>query len=481
MAGIQKSVGAESYLEKKLSPINVWALAFGCIIGWGAFLMPGDTFLKNAGPLGTAIAIGIAVGIMIVIALNYNYMINKYPVAGGEFAYTKYTFGNTHAFICSWFLGLSYLAIVPLNATALALIGRNLLGGIFQVGFHYDVAGYDVYLGEILLADAALILFAWLSVRGVRFAGGVQTCLTIALALGVIVIAGAALLNPKISIHSLSPAFYPGKNSVSGILSVVAVAPWAFVGFDTVPQAAEEFRFSPGKTKGIMVVSILFGGLVYVTLTAVTAAVVPDGYASWAEYIDNLENLEGLAALPTFYAAHLLLGNAGLVFLGIAVLAAVLSGIIGFYMAASRLFFFMANEHVLPGAFGELNSTYHTPLKAILFILAVSLVAPFFGRTVLGWVVDMSSLGAAVGYGYTSAAAFYYARREGNKPMMAIGIVGTLLAVIFALLLLVPVPLLGCSLGKESYICLMVWTLLGIIFYRCSQRKNIQQGENLVS
>ena len=26
-----------------------------------------------------------------------------------------------HAFVCSWFLGLSYLAIVPLNGTALAL------------------------------------------------------------------------------------------------------------------------------------------------------------------------------------------------------------------------------------------------------------------------------------------------------------------------------------------------------------------------
>jgi len=48
-------------LQKKLSPINVWALALGCIIGWGAFVMPGNTFLPKAGPLGTAIAMGIAV------------------------------------------------------------------------------------------------------------------------------------------------------------------------------------------------------------------------------------------------------------------------------------------------------------------------------------------------------------------------------------------------------------------------------------
>ena len=78
-------MGTEAKLEKKLSPLNVWSLALGCIIGWGAFVMPGNTFLGKAGPLGTAIAMGIAALIMIIIAFNYNFMINKYPVAGGEF------------------------------------------------------------------------------------------------------------------------------------------------------------------------------------------------------------------------------------------------------------------------------------------------------------------------------------------------------------------------------------------------------------
>ena len=121
-------------LEKKLSPVNVWSLALGCIIGWGAFVMPGNTFLGKAGPLGTAIAMAIAAVIMCIIANNYHFMINKYPVAGGEFTYTNMAFGERHAFICSWFLGLSYLAIVPLNATALALIGRNLMKNVFSGG-----------------------------------------------------------------------------------------------------------------------------------------------------------------------------------------------------------------------------------------------------------------------------------------------------------------------------------------------------------
>ena len=462
-------------LSKHLSPINVWSLALGCIIGWGAFVMPGNTFLKNAGPLGTAIAMLVAALIMIVIAFNYNYMIQKYPVAGGEFTYTQKAFGRTNGFICAWFLGLSYLAIVPLNGTALALIGRNLMQNIFQFGFHYSVAGYDIYLGEILLAVAALVLFAWLSIRGVKTSGVFQTILVFALIGGVAVISLAAIFSTKVSFASLSPAFHPGSSPFSGVLAVVAVAPWAFVGFDTVPQAAEEFNFSQKKAKVIMVISVLFGAFIYVVLNTVTAAVVPDGFTDWAEYIAAADKLNGLQSLPTFNAAYELLGTAGLVFLGISVLGAILSGICGFYMATSRLLYSLARENVLPAAFAKLHKKYDTPYVAILFVMAVALIAPFFGRTALGWIVDMSSLGAAIGYGYTSAAAAKYAKQEKNVPILLTGIFGTLMAIVFAVLLLVPIPALSCSLGKESYICLAVWVLLGLIFYISTRRRNKAQ------
>jgi len=461
----------EAKLERKLSPINVWSLAFGCIIGWGAFVMPGNTFLGKAGPLGTFIAMLIASLVMIIIAFNYSFMINHHPVAGGEFTYANEAFGKNNAFICSWFLGLSYLAIVPLNGTALALIGRNLMGGIFQVGFKYTVAGYDIYFGEICLAVVALVLFAVLSIRGVKFAGVFQTGLAFALVGGVAIISIAALLSPEAKLSNLAPAYYPGTSKLSGILAVVAVAPWAFVGFDTVPQAAEEFKFSHAKTKLIMVVSILFGGMVYVLLNTVTAAVVPDGYANWVEYINDLGNLSGLVSLPTFHASHQLLGTAGLIFVGVAVLAAILSGIIGFYMATSRLLYSMAKEKVLPVWFGKLHPKHNTPANAILFVLIISLIAPFFGRTALGWIVDMSSTGAAIGYAYTSAAALKYAIREKKTSTIITGILGVVMSILFLVLLLVPIPMFNCSLSKESYICLVIWIVLGLVFYLTSQKK----------
>lgn len=460
-------------LNKSLSPINVWALALGCIIGWGAFVMPGDNFLLNAGPAGAAIALALASVLILIIAPNYHYMINKFPAAGGVFTFTHKAFGRTNAFICAWFVCLSFLSIVPLNATALALVGRNLLGGIFQFGFHYTIAGYEVYLGELILAVTALVLIAWMSIRGVKTAGIFQTVLALSLVLGVAVIALAALISPKASWSALQPAFAPGVSPMAGILAVLAITPWAFLGFDTVTYAAEEFNFPPRKARWILIFSILFGGLVYVVLTLVTAAVVPDGYASWNEYITASKGLKGIASLPTFNAARELLGTAGLVFLGIAVLAAILSGIIGFYMATSRLLYAMAQAHYIPGWFGKLHPRFQTPSNAILFIMVVSIIAPFFGRTALGWIVDISALGAAIGFGYTSASAMRFAWEEGRRWVVLSGFLGLLISVFFAVILLVPIPAFPGSLGKETFLCLGIWTVLGILFFLFANKKFI--------
>ncbi|MDD6389637.1 MAG: amino acid permease, partial [Firmicutes bacterium] len=213
----------EIKLERRLNPLNVWALALGSIIGWGAFVMPGTTFLPKAATTGTAIGMMIAAVVMIVIALNYGYMIQKYPVAGGEYAFTRNTFGKRHAYICGWFLGLSYLAIVPLNATALGLVSRKLLGGILEFGYLYSIAGWEIYAGEILLASAALIIFAVFSIKGVQVAGWIQTAIAMALVAAVIVLCIAAFLSPDTSAQNLQPGFPEGISKMSGIIAVVAV------------------------------------------------------------------------------------------------------------------------------------------------------------------------------------------------------------------------------------------------------------------
>ena len=127
---------SENSSERFLTPYQVFSLSFGSAVGWGAFVMPGSTFLKKAGPLGSFFAMQLAVLVMLLICYNYFYLIKKHPVAGGQYVYTREAFGRMHSFICVWFLLLSYFLIVPLNATAIFLIIRTLFGGALQRGFH---------------------------------------------------------------------------------------------------------------------------------------------------------------------------------------------------------------------------------------------------------------------------------------------------------------------------------------------------------
>lgn len=462
----------DNNLQKKLSPLNVCSLALGCIIGWGAFIMPGTVFLPKAGPHGTAIAIVMAMIIMIIIAISYAYMVNKYPYSGGECIYALNLFGRKHAFICGWFLCLSYLAIVPLNATAISLLARNLLGDIFRKGISYQVVGYDVYFGEIIIAEIVLVLFAIISIRGVKMVGIVQTLLCFMLVFGVLLIVVTTFLKGNISESTLIPSFVDSSNKLSNILAVLAVAPWAFIGFDTIPQATEEFGFPLKKTICLMITAIIFGGLVYIALNYVTAIAIPDEYDTWYDYIVlNGANHVGIEALPTFNAAYLVLGKGGLIILGVAILGAILSGILGFFMATSRLLYAMSKENFIPQIFGRINEKYGTPAYAIIFVLIISMIAPFFGRTVLGWIVDMSSLGAAIGFGYTAFSAMILAYREKNKFIMLIGSLGCFFSVVFAILLLVPIPQIDSSLSIESYIMLIIWLALGVIFVFNKGRK----------
>ena len=72
-------------LQRSLNPMHVWAIAFGCVIGWGSFVNLGKKFLPNSGVAGTAIAMILGALVMIIIAFSYAYMVPKYPKAGGEF------------------------------------------------------------------------------------------------------------------------------------------------------------------------------------------------------------------------------------------------------------------------------------------------------------------------------------------------------------------------------------------------------------
>ncbi len=86
--------------------------------GLGFFCDAGTTFLPIAGPIGTAIGLGLGGLVMLILAANFNYLINRFPDGGGIYTYTKKAFGYDHGFRSAWFLIITYIAIIWANATA---------------------------------------------------------------------------------------------------------------------------------------------------------------------------------------------------------------------------------------------------------------------------------------------------------------------------------------------------------------------------
>ena len=471
----------EGSLQRQLSPMHVWAIAFGCVIGWGSFINPGKKFLATSGVAGTAIAMVLGAIVMIIIAFSYAYMVPKYPKAGGEFTFTKNCFGKRMAFLCGWFLVAAYLTNVPMNSTAIALIIDGLTGhkGILNFGFHYTLAGTDIYLGQMLPAMFILILFGWLNILGVKKAGFVQTVLSTLLVVCVFTLFIAALVSAKAKGVNMAPVWgfdkaaameagattseigqfaHKGTTGILGaILATFAIAPWAYVGFDAIPQAAEEFNFSFKKVSFIMIIAIIFGCFVYTSNNTVAAAALEN----WPERVMAGEWV-------VLVAAEELLGTFGKVLVGLGVSCAVLSGIMGFYLASSRLMYSMSRDGYLPKWFGKVDKKHGTPANAMLFCIVVSLSGPILGREALGWFVDMSAIGASIGYFFTAASTLVTARRDGDGTgfLKAMAATGVAFSLIFMVLQLVPIPgLNGVHFGKESYIMLVVWVVIGLVFY----------------
>ncbi len=489
---MEKNIQQNPTLKRQLNPMHVWAIAFGCIIGWGSFINPGKKFLPNSGVAGTAIAMALGALVMMIIAFSYTYMVPKYPKAGGEFTFTKACFGKTTAYICGWFLVAAYLTNVPMNSTAIGLIVDGLDGStdILKFGFHYQIAGFDVWLGEILLACGILILFGFLNILGVKKAGIVQTILAGLLAVSVLTLTIAALVSGKASFDNVEPIWGFDKSAAveaatngaytsidefahsgamgisSAILATFAIAPWAFVGFDTIPQAAEEFKFSYKKVSLIMMVAILFGCFVYTANNTIAAAALKN----WPELIVESSSTPWLL----LEAAKRLLGVPGMVLVGVAVSCAVLSGIMGFYLASSRLMYSMSRDGYLPEFFGKIDEKHGTPRNAMLFCILVSLAGPILGREALGWFVDMSAIGASIGYFFTCAAALVTMKRfkDGSAFLKIMAVVGVVFSLAFMVLQLVPIPgLSGVHFSTESYLMLVVWILLGVVFYFAQRKK----------
>ncbi|MGO2118918.1 MAG: APC family permease [Fusobacterium sp.] len=428
---------------KKIGKLDVISIALGSIIGTGAFLLPGDFFLKKIGLLNTIAGILIGTLLIFIIENNYNFLIKKFPKSGGEYIFVKNTLGKNHAFICGWLLTLSYFTIIPLNATAVPVVINSIFPNILKFNLLYNIHG-NIYLGEILASFIFLFLFAYLNIKGIHFAAIIQKIMVFFL-VGIILCFSAAVIYVNsvpspVLIENLTVPF-----SFENILKIVSITPFLFIGFDCIPQIMEELDFHPKKVSLLAILSVLIGGLIYIILTIITA------YGVSLNTL-NTENINW----ATGYTISLFFGKLGLIILGLAFLIAIIAGINGFYMSSSRLLLAMAEDRELPIVFASKKN--NQPKNALIILCIFSCIITLFGRNTVLWALDVSSVGASLAYFYTSISALILKK---NKESILFPILGSLIGLLA--LSLLTIPYFSTSLNSASYLTLFIWIFLGFL------------------
>jgi amino acid transporter len=443
--------------KKPLNRMDILSLVIGSIIGWGSFTLPGSKFLHESGVINTALGLIIGGIAVTFIQKGYHTMMQKHNEDGGEFSYTYNHMGKTHGFIVGWSLILCYLSIVPLNATAFVLVIKKLFGSSVKFFYLYNVAGYSVYLSEVLIASFIIILFAYINIRGLKTSSRVQNTMVIFLIINVLILFTFMFLNlDKSSFAQNYTMNYHFK--IKEVAKVLAIVPFLFVGFDVIPQVSTKLNFKPEKATRMAIISIFIGILVYNLLNIITAMVYSPQEASALEW-----------ALGTAVLDHA--GIFGFFLLVIALAAAVNGGINGFIISSSRLIGALSSYKLFSEKYKEENENgvYE---KGIKFVAMISLIAPWFGREVIIYIVDMSSLLASIAYLYVCFISLKMVEKKKDKIYSGIGL---LVSISFIGLLVIPGS--PGRLSTPSMIFMLLWAALGFGYYKkyCKKEKTCLQ------
>ncbi|MGM8897044.1 MULTISPECIES: APC family permease [unclassified Psychrobacter] len=436
---------------ESISYLQAIAISVGAIIGWGAYVMPGDLFLPQSQLLGSSVAIIIGTLAIYMVAQAYINLLTQTPEneSGGIYWIEKYI-SRKHAYVYGWGVAIGYISIVALNISAVALLLRYLLPSSLQIGYLYTIAGWEVYASEVFLCSAAIILFSYINLRGVQVGAKIQLYIALFMIVSV-----TALFFGSLWATPTTQPFLPTDMQSSSITSlawlpILAVMPWAYVGFETTPQISKSISDSKNKTRSIILISLIAGILFYSLINYFTALNMNFDYqaikdSNWAtgEGIDNR------------------IGSIGIWLLSIAMIGSILSGINGFILSSVKLLESMGDSSLLPSIFTDKNHHF-SKKKTVILICLVCLFSPWLGRNYLLDIVSMASLGITVGFAYVTSADLINERRKNQAGLL--NYLAVLVSLIFISLLLLPFS--PAALSLNAYILLAVFIILGAIGYK---------------
>ena len=452
--------------------LKAWSFSFACAVGWGAFVMPGTFYLKNAGVWGSILAFAFGTVAIILIALNYHFVGNSHKGPGGIYRLVALSLSHGNGFAAGWAIGLAFLCCFALNARAMAMLLRTILEETIHYQFRMYLIPNNVLLVDAILIVFFLCLFAHLNIRGMRRIAHVQLLGALLLIGGIILLSAAVILSGHDEVYFPSLAEETAAHNEGlfpMIMRAFVLVPWAYVGFDSVSKVHKEIIFPKKRMAGVMIFSVLCITSAYVLNIIMGVYGLPMGTAFWPEILERMSGLPGFQSYPVALAAQNAMGKLGIVLFYCTAISATVTGLVGFSVCTSRIVSQMAQAKVLPAVLGEIDPKYSTPRKGILIITVLA------GGMILllnsyAFIEDLASFSTAIGYGYISISAVRIAWKRKRKLYLISGIGGILICGFWILLMLFPFAGLQTSISRNGIACITLWCFLGIAAYSVFSR-----------
>lgn len=457
----------KSEFDKVFSAWDILVIAFGAMIGWGWVVSSGD-WIQRGGVLGAVIGFVIGGTMVFFVGLTYAELTSAMPQCGGEHVFSYKAMGPIGSFICTWAIILGYVSVVCFEACALPTIITYIYPGFLR-GYLYTIAGFDIYASWLAVAMIVAIIMTYINIKGAKTAAILQTILTVIIGgVGILLIAASAVSGDFA--NSVPQLFVEGSTStvLKAILSVAVMTPFFFIGFDVIPQAAEEINVPLKKIGKILVLSIVLAVVFYALI------ILAVGYVMGPN--DIVESMEGSGLVTADAMAKAFHSSTMSKILILGGMCGIVTSWNSFLIGGSRAMYSMAEAYMIPRAFSKLHSKYKTPTNALVLIGALSVAAPLLGRKMLVWIVDAGNFGCCLAYCTVSISFIILRTKEPAMPRpykvkhyKIVGVIAVLMSGFMVALYMIPGS--GCALVAQEWAMVGGWTILGIVFGIVCKRK----------
>lgn len=393
---IEGSIEGEATLKRALTARHLILLGIGAVIGAGIFVLTGQAAAEHAGP--AVVLSFVFAGIACALAgLCYAEFAAMMPVSGSAYSYSYATLGEFTAWFIGWNLVLEYLFAASTVAVGWSGYFNELLRLISGwVGTSVAlpvwlstapltfVDGHLATTGALLNLPAVVIVAA---ISGLCYVGITQSAfvnsIIVAIKVTVILLFLAfafSYINTDNWVPFIPDNQGPGKFGWSGVMRAATIVFFSYIGFDAVSTAAGEAK-NPQRD---MPIGIL-GSLVICTVLYIAVAATLTGMVDFrilgtpepvATALAQYPALDWLRTLVVFGA-----------------LTGLSSVILVMLMGQPRIFYSMAQDGLIPKAFGKVHHKFRTPYFGTVVVgVFAGILAGLFPVGVLGELVAMGTL-----------------------------------------------------------------------------------------